>query len=103
MSALTMEKPTFTKEQLVSAATASKKFGDLRKRAQNCPLFITDNGNVDTVVIGYDVYEKMFQRLIELEEKEEARLLVERMEQLDKDPSIAIPWKTVRRTGKVNG
>ncbi len=57
-------------------------------------------GNVDTVVMGYNHFEQMYQRLIELEEHEEGRILTERIERLDKNPSLGIPWRSVKRTGK---
>ena len=95
-----MEKPTFNREQLVSASAAAKQFGELRKKAKRLPQFITDNGNIDTVVMGYEYFEQMYQRLRELEEKEEAGILTERIERLDRDPSIGIPWRSVKRTGK---
>lgn len=100
MGVKTMEKPTFNREQLISASVAAKQFGELRKKAQRLPQFITDNGNVDTVVMGYEYFEQMYQRLRELEEQEEARILTERIERLDKDSSIGIPWRSVKRTGK---
>lgn len=100
MGVNTMEKPTFNREQLISASVAAKQFGELRKKARRLPQFITDNGNVDTVVMSYEYFEQMYQRLRELEEQEEARILTERIEGLDKDPSIGIPWRSVKRTGK---
>lgn len=100
MGAKVMDKPTFNVDQLIPASTASKHFGELREKAKESPLFITDNGYVDTVLISYDSYEKMYKRLVELEEKEESKILIERIERLEKDPSLAIPWKKVRRSGK---
>ncbi|MFZ5639510.1 MAG: type II toxin-antitoxin system Phd/YefM family antitoxin [Bacillota bacterium] len=103
MSVTTMKKqPTFTREQLVPASVASKQFGELRKKAKILPQFITDNGNIETVVIGYEYFEKMYQRLIELEEQEEAMILTKRIEQLEKNPALAIPWKSIRRTGRIS-
>lgn len=78
-----MEKPSFTADQLISASNAAKNFGELRKKAKNLPQFITDNGEVDTVVVGYDYFEKMYARLKELEAKEEAFILQERMNRYD--------------------
>ena len=92
-----MEKPLFTKDQLVSATLAAKSFGEIRKRAKTAPLFITENGDIDTVMIDYEQYESMY---IRLKEFEEARLLENRIEQLDDNPSLGIPWDQVRRTGQ---
>ncbi|MBE1553238.1 type II toxin-antitoxin system Phd/YefM family antitoxin [Sporosarcina limicola] len=93
-----MKKPTFNTDQLVSASTAAKTFGAVRKKAKILPQFITDNGEVDTVVMEYRYFEEMYARLQELEDNEEERVLQERIERLEENPSVAIPWKSVRRT-----
>ncbi|MHB8984044.1 MAG: type II toxin-antitoxin system Phd/YefM family antitoxin [Carboxydocellales bacterium] len=95
-----MAKPTFTREQVISASHASKHFGDLRKRAKDLPQFISDNGDIDTVVLAYEYYEKLYLRLTELEALEEARVLSERVESLDQNPSSAVSWKSIRRSGQ---
>lgn len=98
MGVNTMEKLTFTKEQLVSASLASKQFGELRKKAKIHPMFITDNGDVDTVMVGYEYFEQMYQRLKELEQLEEAKILNERIERLENNPSLGVSWRTVRKS-----
>lgn len=94
---ITDMKPTFTADQLVSSSVASKKFGELRKKAKQLPQFITENGTVDTVLVGYSYYEQLFERLSQLEEQEEIRILSERIERLDKDPASAKSWNEIRR------
>ena len=44
--------------------------------------------------------EQMYERLVELEEKEEAGILIERLTRLEQNPQLAVPWETVRRSGK---
>jgi hypothetical protein len=92
-----MEKPQFNADQLVSASTAAKNFGTIRKKAKVLPQFITDNGEVDTVVLEYKYYEQMYIRLRELEEQVEERILSQRIENLEKDPSTAVSWRSIRR------
>lgn len=75
MSKNTGNKLTFSAEQLVPSSIASKNFGQIRRRAQNQPLFITDNGVIDTVVLGYKEFERMYQRLQRLEHTGENKLL----------------------------
>ncbi len=94
---ITEMKPTFTADQLVSSSVASKKFGELRKKAKQLPQFITENGAVDTVLIGYHYYEQLFERLSQLEEQEEVRILNERIDRLDKDSTTAKSWNEIRR------
>lgn len=64
-----MEKPNITKDQIVKSSVASKRFGEFRKLAKKRPIYISDNGNIDTVLVSYDYFEKMYQRLHELEKK----------------------------------
>lgn len=61
------------------------------------PQFITDNGNIDSVLMGYEYYLKMYQRLIELEAKEDTRVLSERIDRLENDSTQGIPWRSIRR------
>lgn len=95
-----MIKPVITKEQLVQSSVAAKIFGGLRKKAKQLPQFITENGIIDSVILDYNYYEEMYERLMELEAKEEASLLEERIDRLDKKSGVAVSWKDVRRTVK---
>lgn len=97
-----MGKPTFGADQLVSSSDATRNFGKLRKKAKNAPQFITDNGTVDTVILDYKYYEHLYTRLMELEEAEEARILRTRIDRLEKDPSVGVPWHKARRSVDVN-
>ena len=94
---ITEMKPTFTADQLVSSSIASKKFGELRMKAKQLPQFITENGVVDSVLVGYNYYEQLFERLSQLEEQEEIRTLNERIDRLDRNPASAKSWNAVRR------
>lgn len=85
-------------DQMIKASEAAKKFGYARKKAKDMPQFITDNGNIDSVLMGYEYYLKMYQRLIELEAKEDTRVLSERIDRLENDPTQGIPWQSIRRS-----
>jgi len=50
MSPLVLEKPVFTKDQVVSATEASKSLSAIRKRAKRAPQFIADHNDIDTVI-----------------------------------------------------
>lgn len=95
-----MDKPTFNKDQLVTSTEASKRFGELRKKAKEAPQFITENGNVETVVLDYRYFESLFMRMMELEQKEEEGILVERITRLDNNPELGVPWRSIRRSDK---
>nr|AYQ74925.1 type II toxin-antitoxin system Phd/YefM family antitoxin [Cohnella candidum] len=93
----TMAKPTFNVDQLTTSSDAAKKFGDLRKKAKELPQYITDNGTVDSVLIGYELFEQIYDRLTRLEEEEERRILLQRIERIDRNPAAAKSWKEIRR------
>lgn len=65
---MTLEKPTFNKDQINSATDASKKFGEIRKKAKIVPQFISENNKIDSVVLDYNVYEEMYSELQSLRE-----------------------------------
>ena len=93
------EKPAFCLDQIVSSTEAAKRFGRLRQKAKLFPMVIVDKNKLDTVVMSYDQYEKMYKRLAELEAQEEARLLGERMADIERDPDAnSISWRTIKRT-----
>jgi PHD/YefM family antitoxin component YafN of YafNO toxin-antitoxin module len=81
-----MEKPSFTMDQIIQSSVAAKHFGAVRKQAQITPVVILDNGAPDSVLMNYVLFEQMFQRLQELEEK----LLVERIERAETDPASIV-------------
>lgn len=101
MSVVAVEhKPLFSDEQLVQASEAAKKFGTIQERAQNIPLFVTGkNGKVKTVMLGYDLYKKIYARLAELEESENGRILRHRLDEIEEDPiGNSVSWGAIRRT-----
>ena len=97
---VSMTKPVITKEQMVQSSVAAKQFGSLRKKAKRLPQFVTENGTIDTVVLDYNYYEEIYERLMELEIKEETGILEQRIERLDKNPKEAVSWRDVRRPMK---
>jgi PHD/YefM family antitoxin component YafN of YafNO toxin-antitoxin module len=93
-------KPPMTKDQIVKASVISKKLGLYKTKAKINPIYISDNGSIDTVLLSYDYYESMYKRIVELEAKEEEEILSQRIERLNINPSDAVSWKDIRRTGK---
>ncbi len=91
MSVVT-KKPVFSRDQLVPASSVVKNFSDIRSRAKHLPLFVTDNGVVDTVVMSYEQFERMYMRLVELEEAQEEEVLEARLKEIMADPSLGVPW-----------
>ncbi|WP_039242732.1 type II toxin-antitoxin system Phd/YefM family antitoxin [Clostridium botulinum] len=98
MNTVMLDKPIITKDKIVKSSQAAKQFGTIKKRAKDEPLFISDNGNIDTVLVGYDYFEKMYKRLMELEEKEGQRILLERVSDIEENPASTVSWRDVRRS-----
>ena len=92
-----LEKPRITQDQMISASTAARDFSSVRKKAKDTPLFILDRGKVDSVLLGYGQFEQMYMRLQELETE---LLVLQRSQELRENPNRAVPWRTIRRTGK---
>lgn len=86
----------FSRDQLVNTATISRHFSKVKLLAKVKPLFITDNGNVDTVLLSYEAYEDMYNRLCRLEEE----VLEYRAEEAERQPDSLVDWKTVRRSSR---
>lgn len=87
MQTSTISKPTFSKEQIIPATIASKKFGEIRKRAKRLPQFISEHNEIDSVVLDYQTYENMFVELEELREKQFYAIAGERVKASDAETS----------------
>ena len=80
-----LEKPTFTRDQIVSATTASKEFSALRKRARKAPQYISGRNGIDSVLLDYETYERMYGELQHFHEKELDRVAAARVAAADAD------------------
>jgi PHD/YefM family antitoxin component YafN of YafNO toxin-antitoxin module len=83
----------FGRDQLVSTATISRHFSKIKALAKIKPLFITDNGEVDMVLLSYDAYEQLYNRLKELEEE----VLETRAEEAKREPDSLVDWRSIQR------
>ena len=81
MQASTLEKPRFSKDQVVSATHASKSFAAVRKRAKIEPQFIFDHNAVDAVLVDYDSYAAMYGAWCYLQELEVEKLAEQRLQE----------------------
>lgn len=83
-----MNKPTFGKDQIVSATTVNKKFSEVRKRTKSMPQFVSDHNEIDTVILDYQTYEKMQAELAYLRERQFYATAAERIRQGDRSGVI---------------
>ena len=79
-------------DQMVSATDASKKFKEIRQKAKEEPQYILDRGNIDSVLMDFNQFEKMVLRLQELEEERLMFEVANRLEKYEKDTSTGIQW-----------
>lgn len=99
-----MDKPAFTIDQIIKASELVRTFSNIRKKAKEKPYFITDNGNIDTVLLSYDKYEELYQNFLLFNEMEERMEELEqqiadyRMEKAQKNPDDLVDWRSIRRT-----
>ncbi|AYY25029.1 hypothetical protein [Bacillus cereus group sp. FL121] len=92
---IVMDKPKFSVDQIISASYASKRFGEVRKKAKALPQFISDNNKVDTVVLDYAQFEKLYMELSELQEIVRKMELMDRVHDLDENPQIAVNFQSI--------
>jgi len=92
---IVMDKPKFSVDQMISASYASKRFGEIRKKAKALPQFISDNNKVDTVVLDYAQYEKLYMELNQLQELVRKMELLNRVEELDENPQITVAFNSL--------
>jgi len=81
---IVIDKPRFNVDQVNSATYASKRFGEIRKKAKQLPQFISENNCVDTVVLDYKVYEEMYMELQALRELTWELEIARRLETADR-------------------
>jgi ribosomal protein L29 len=99
-----MDKPAFTIDQLIKSSDLVRKFSEIRKKAKDVPYFITENGSIETVMVGYEKYEELYKTFLQFKEMEKRLVELEvqiadyRMERSEKNPDQLIDWRTVRRT-----
>lgn len=92
-----LEKPFFTKDQMVSSTDVARRFSEVKLKAKKAPLGVFDRGGLSVVLMDYDQYEAMFLKIQELEEKLLEATVLERAERLKENPSAAVPWRSIRR------
>jgi hypothetical protein len=83
----------FSRDQLVNTATISRHFSRIKGLAKIKPIFITDNGNVDLMMMSYEAYEELHSRLLKLE----AEVVKYRAEEAKRDPDGTVDWQSIRR------
>lgn len=56
-------KPSITSDQITSVSKAAKNFFDLRKSAKEKLQYLSVHGRIDSVLLDYREYEKLYQEL----------------------------------------
>ena len=87
MDVIAVSKPSFSRDQIVSATTVSKKFSEVRRRAKEAPLFVSDRNEIDTVILDYRAYEQMYMELELLREQQFHASAARRIAEGDADPN----------------
>ncbi|WP_165171045.1 type II toxin-antitoxin system Phd/YefM family antitoxin [Adlercreutzia sp. ZJ242] len=87
MVAVIEGKVAFGRDQVVTSTQASKNFGEMRRRAKSSPLFVSDrNDGIDTVIVGFDDFERMAVELERLREERLYAIAAMRLAEGDADP-----------------
>ena len=91
MAAHVTKKPQFGADQITSASIASKKLAQLRVAAKSAPQYISANNKIDSVILDYTQYEKMYQQLELYRELAWRAEISERSEYADAYPEQLVP------------
>lgn len=83
-------KPKFNDEQITAAGIASKTFGKIRSAAKDSPQYILANNKLDSVVLDYSHYLKMYQELEVYRELFYMAEIAQRAEYAEKHPEEAV-------------
>ncbi|WP_165253114.1 hypothetical protein [Adlercreutzia sp. ZJ304] len=87
MVAVVENKIAFGRDQVVSSTQVCKGFSEIRKRAQEGPLFVSDrNAGMDTVIVSYDEFEEMAVELANAREAIFYAVATNRISSADSDP-----------------
>lgn len=79
-------KPNFNVDQVIPASIASRRLGEIRKNAKQLPQFISENNKIDSVILGYEQYEKMFMDLEHFRNLAWELTIAQRLKQADAHP-----------------
>ena len=90
-----VDMPKFSVGQLVSATTASKQFGELRKRARIEPQLIMEHNQPDCVLMSYSHFELMFAELQAVWEEMFYERAARRVAEMDAGKVEMIPLEEV--------
>ncbi|MCL6592186.1 MAG: hypothetical protein K6U80_19845 [Firmicutes bacterium] len=88
-----MEKPLMDKDQLITATDVARNFAKIKEQAKSEPVYVLDHKEISLVILNYQDFENMYLRLQELEEE----VVLARGADLKRDPSKAIPWRTIQK------
>jgi PHD/YefM family antitoxin component YafN of YafNO toxin-antitoxin module len=97
VSTVVMDKPVFSRDQMISATEISRNFKEVRQKAKNAPLAILERNGLSSVLINYDQYERIYEYVQQLEDEIVKLKALKGAAELEKDPSCGIPWRSVRR------
>ena len=97
MVAVMEGKVVFGRDQVVTSTQASKNFGQMKRRAQAGPLFVSGrDAGIDTVIISFDDFEAMATELEQLREQRFYDEAARRVREADADPNHeGIPLREV--------
>lgn len=88
MVAVMEGKVVFGRDQVVTSTQASKNFGQMKRRAQTGPLFVSGrDAGIDTVIISFDDFEAMATELEQLREQSFYDEAARRVREADADPN----------------
>ncbi|MBU9674002.1 hypothetical protein KQ939_13770 [Planococcus sp. CP5-4] len=93
MATDTPKKPQFNVDQITSASKAAKQLAHIRAAAKKEPQFISANNTIDSVILDYAQYEKMYQELETYRELNWYEEIARRAAEAEAHPEQTIPLR----------
>lgn len=88
-------KPSITSDQIPPISKAAKNLSDLRKAAKEKPQYLSVHDRIDSVVLDYREYEKLYQELEFYRELFWKLEISNRVSELNAAPEKLVPLREV--------
>ncbi|ALS74978.1 hypothetical protein AUC31_06945 [Planococcus rifietoensis] len=88
-------KPSITSDQIVPVSKAAKNFSYLRKAAKEKPQYLSFHGRIDSVMLDYREFERLYQELEYYKELFWKFEISNRVSELNAAPEKLVPLREV--------
>lgn len=88
-------KPSITSDQITPVSKVARNFSYLRKAAKEKPQYISVHGRIDSVMLDYREYERLYQEIKYCKELFWKFEIINRVSELNAAPEKLVPLREV--------